>query len=523
MTTPQRSRNAALNFATSLGFTVVTLLGAMVSSRLIVHWVGKDRFGNYRTLTEWFGYLALLELGLGGAVGPLLSRSLSAGDRPTLRATLAAAMRAYTWVAVAAIAVGGILVVFLPRIIPVPGSVRLDLVVAGAISLIGFVTLPLVPLRSLADADQRGYQVNLLLIGQFVVVTATALLLCGIRPQWGITGQAAAAAVGVLFLNFALFRATRPKLPGTVLEIAQTRPDTAIWRGIWGLSWPALILQFSGRINLQTDSIVLSRVIDANAVAVLYFSARLAQMAQQQLANVGTASWAGLADLHHRGEHETFRTRLVELFQLVTILSIAAVGPIVAYNHHFLALWVGPELDGGELVTVAAGTNAVLVPLISLAGWCIAGTGRIRTLTVPAMISASLNLGLSIAFARMVGVAGPLLGTTATFLSFSVWCYLYLLRREFGVPPRSVALAVVLPVTLGLPYVLGWRWLAHEQGRIGWLSLMAQMAVASVGFLALAVFAILTRSQRAMWLGRLSSIRAGLAAKMSKRRAEVIS
>ncbi len=33
MTTSQRSRNAALNFATSLGFTVVTLLGAMVSAR----------------------------------------------------------------------------------------------------------------------------------------------------------------------------------------------------------------------------------------------------------------------------------------------------------------------------------------------------------------------------------------------------------------------------------------------------------------------------------------------------------
>ncbi|HEY2159021.1 MAG TPA: hypothetical protein VGH33_25555, partial [Isosphaeraceae bacterium] len=115
MTTPQRSRNAALNFATSLGFTVVTLLGAMVSSRLIVHWVGKDRFGNYRTLTEWFGYLALLELGLGGAVGPLLSRSLSTGDRATLRATLAAAMRAYLWVMAAAIAVGSVLVVLLPR------------------------------------------------------------------------------------------------------------------------------------------------------------------------------------------------------------------------------------------------------------------------------------------------------------------------------------------------------------------------------------------------------------------------
>ncbi len=499
MTTPQRSRNAALNFATSLGFTVVTLLGAMVSSRLIVVWIGKERFGNYRTLTEWFGYLALLELGLGGAMGPLLSRSLSSGDRPVLRATLAAATRAYLGVMAAAIAVGLILVAWLPGIVPVPPSVRPDLRLAGLISLIGFTTLPLVPLRSLTEADQRGYQINLLLIGQFVIVTAAALVLCGFFPQWGIAGQAAAAAIGSLILNFLLFRATRPKLPGTVLEIARTRPDSSIWRGIWGLSWPALILQFSGRINLQTDSIVLSRVIDANAVAVLYFTARLAQMAQQQLANVGTACWAGLADLHHRGEHETFRRRLLELFKLVTILGIACVGPIVAYNGHFLALWVGPELDGGSLVAIAAGVNAVLIPLVSLAGWCISGTGRVRMLAGPSLISATINLTSSILLARYVGVAGPLLGTTLTMLCFGLWYNAWLLRRVFDVPPGGLARSVLVPLAWGLPYAAAWWWVAASQDQLGWLGLAAQMAVAACGFLALA-WGVVLDSRRARHL-----------------------
>jgi O-antigen/teichoic acid export membrane protein len=505
MTTPQRSRNAALNFATSLGFTVVTLLGAMVASRLIVQWIGKGRFGNYRTLTEWFGYLALLELGLGGAMGPLLSRSLSAGDRPVLRATLAAATRAYLAVMAAAIAVGLILVAFLPGIVPVPASVRPDLMLGGLISLIGFTTLPLVPLRSLNEADQRGYRINLLLIGQFVVVTATALVFCGFWPQWGIAGQAAAAAIGALILNYVLFRATRRKLPGTLVEIVRTRPDSAIWRGIWGLSWPTLILQFSGRINLQTDSIVLSRVIDANAVAVLYFSARLAQMAQQQLVNVGSACWAGMADLHHRGEHETFRRRLLELFQLVTILGIASVGPIVAYSHHFLALWVGPELDGGDLVALAAGANALLVPLVSLSGWCIAGTGRVRMLAGPAMISSAINLSSSILLARLVGVAGPLLGTTVTMLVIGSWFHPWLLRRVFGVSLRSLARSVVVPLAWGLPYVAAWWWLAASQARLGWLGLAVQMTASACGFLALASAVVLNADERATWRSRLGA------------------
>ena len=136
--TQKRSSKALLNFATSLAFTVVTLIGAMVSSRLIVRWIGDDRFGEYRALTEWFGYLALLELGLGGAIGPLLSRGLSAGDRPALRSILSAGMRAYLCVMVLAIAIGLGLVVSLPWLIPAPESSRPALWLARLVSRLLF-------------------------------------------------------------------------------------------------------------------------------------------------------------------------------------------------------------------------------------------------------------------------------------------------------------------------------------------------------------------------------------------------
>ncbi len=503
----KRSSSAVLNFATSLGFTVVTLLGGLVSTRLIERWIGPDRFGDYRTLVEVFGYLALLELGLGGAISPLLSRGLSAGDRPGLRAVLAAGTRAYLCVMMLAIAIGLLIVAVLPWLIPVPVPVRPDLRLAGLITLVGFTTLPLIPLRSLTEADQRGYQLNLLLIGQFVLITATALLLCGRWPEWGISGQAAAVALGALALNSMLVLATLPRLPGTPAEIARTRPDSAIWRGIWNLSWPTLILQFSGRINLQTDSIIVNPILGASAVTSLIITQRLAQVAQQQLANVGTASWAGLADLYHRGEHETFRRRLLELFRLVTILGIATIGPIVAFNRHFVTLWMGPrwvaDLYGGDLVAIAAGANALLVPLVSLCGWCMTGTGRVRMLVVPSLISSTLNLSSSILLARYVGVAGPLLGTTVTVLVFSVWINSGLIRRTFGVPMRSMARSVAAPLAWGLPYTAALWWLSTSQRHVGFLGLAAQMGLAAVGFLGLSAAVLLTPDERSAWRSRL--------------------
>lgn len=519
--TQKRSSKALLNFVTSLAFTVVTLLGGMVSSRLIVRWVGEDRFGNYRTLTEWFGYLALLELGLGGAISPLLSRALSSGDRLAMRSVLAAGTRAYLGIMALAIAVGLGLVAVLPWIVPVPASVRPDLRLAGLFALVGFTALPLIPLRSLTEADQRGYQINLLLVGQFLLITGTALVLCGIWPEWGITGQAAAVAVGALVMNLVLLLSAMPRLPGSPLEILRTRPDAAVWAGIWSLSWPTLILQFSGRVNLQTDSIVLSQFVGADAVTVLYITTRLPQMAQQQIANIGTASWAGLADLHHRGEHETFRRRLLELLRLVTILGIAGIGPVVAYNRHFVALWMGPGFDGGDLVALSAGANALLIPLLSLAGWCINGTGRVRMMAVPALISATINLSLSVLLARLIGVAGPVLGTTVTMLTFGLWMNGSLLRRLFGVSFRSMARSIAPPLAWGLPFTAALWWLSSSQPHIGWLGLAVQMGSAATAFLLLAAAFLLTPADRAAWRGRLGAIFGRFRGLLIRRRAEV--
>ena len=53
------------------------------------------RLGAYRMIIGWYGYLTLLDFGLGGALSPLLARALGQGDTQALRGTLATGIRAY--------------------------------------------------------------------------------------------------------------------------------------------------------------------------------------------------------------------------------------------------------------------------------------------------------------------------------------------------------------------------------------------------------------------------------------------
>ena len=63
------------------------------------------------------------------------------------------------------------------------------------IQLAAFLPLVLLPMRSVFEARQLGYVVNLLLIGQSLLVTGASLALA--RAGWGISGQAAAQLLGV--------------------------------------------------------------------------------------------------------------------------------------------------------------------------------------------------------------------------------------------------------------------------------------------------------------------------------------
>src|SRR5262245_58190790 len=98
-----RTRRSIYTYFSGIGYQAITLLVAIVTTPLLLRWLGEERYGAFRVILDWLGYLALLELGLGGALCPLLAKAVGSGDSVTIRQTLAAGIRAYLWVSVLAL------------------------------------------------------------------------------------------------------------------------------------------------------------------------------------------------------------------------------------------------------------------------------------------------------------------------------------------------------------------------------------------------------------------------------------
>lgn len=485
-------------------FLAVTMAVALRTTPLFVVWLGERPWGAYQVLLGGYGYLSLLELGLGGALGPMLATALADGDAPAVRRAVAAGVRAYLPISMATAAVGLALTPVVPRFAAgLTPAEAADLRAAWVVGLAGFLSLGLLPLRSLLDAGQRGYVVNLLLTGQSLLVTGVGLWLA--RAGWGVTGQAAAQAGGAWAFGLALAALVLPAHPGLLRSVAATRTAPATRRALRALSLPNLALSLCGRLSLMTDNLVVGGLLDVGRINSFANTQRLAAIGGSVLQSVGGASWAALAELHRAGDLETFNRRLVELTRGVAVLAAAGFAPVLAYNRAFFGLWLGDGY-GGDALTALAVVNALLLAEQSLWAWCFTATGRAGRVVAPAAAAAALNFGVSLLLTPRIGLTGPLIGSTVGFVAVGLWALPLRLRRDFGASPAALAGAVAWPSLFGAAAAVALRaWtMGHEPKT--WASLVGQMAFSALTLLALGYALLLTPADRALWRARFAGL-----------------
>lgn len=477
-----RTRRSILNYGTGTIYTAIVLIVGFVATPYLLRWLGEERFGAFRAASDWFAYLSLLEFGLGGALLALLAQAVGRDDARATQATLATGIRWYIRVTLIMIAAGLVLAAVITWLVPVRPDYSSDLRRGVFIAVLGLGLLPFsAAFRALAEARQRSYWINGLLLVQSLAITSLALVLA--RAGWGITGQFMSVLAGALLFSMPLIWTGLKRYPGIMRAAVRDAPDPDVQRGLRALNMPTLVYNISGRFSFETDNIIVAFILGPVAVVPLVLTQKLIVMAQGQLTNVGNASWAALAELHFQGHHDQFNRRLVDLTSLVAIFGVAGLVPVAVYNQYFVALWVGAERYAGHWVTAVIAVSALLRAVVALWGWCFGGTARIPLLVKASVAETVINVVVSVALTHRLGLLGPLLGTLIGLLGVSVWYLPRLLHKVFGTRTRELVKAVVTPVLLGMPYAAGLLWITGAYPPRGWFSLIAHMGVAVLVYL----------------------------------------
>src|SRR6185503_11229486 len=288
-----RSRFAGWNFASALLFAIVTMVVGVFATPWLLQWLGEDRFGAYKAVIDWFGYLALLDFGILGAMQPLFAEALGKSDTSAMGLLVATGSRLYARVVGVMIVVGLIITSMITHLIPVPAPLTGELRIASLIVVAGLLLLPLsAPFRIVLESDQRGYRVNNLLVVQSLATTALSLGFA--YYGGGIAGQALAVLIASLPYHLRLLTYGRRRFPREMRDAAAATPaDAATARArLLSLNRPTFVLNLCGRVGLLSDNIVIAALLGPAAVVPFFATQRIAVMVQGQLQSLGNATWA---------------------------------------------------------------------------------------------------------------------------------------------------------------------------------------------------------------------------------------
>jgi O-antigen/teichoic acid export membrane protein len=480
---------------------VLTVGLGLVTTPILLRLLGVEVFGVYKILGDWMANLAILELGLGGAVVTVLIPTVHAGDRRATASALKEGFRAYSFMLVPMFVCAVVAVAFVPMFVEHRGISRSEMIAAGLILTVPLMFLPISIFRSLLDVRQRTYLVNLLLIFQSVLTVL--LQLSAAFLGFGLLGVCAAATIAqVPFIAVVTWHGLR-----SYPRFWRSEPQREMRKRIWSVNWSVFIYKTMGRIGLHSDNLVVGQALGPAAVASFFLTQRGAVIAQNQLQGIGQVAWAGLMELHHRGEARKFELRLVELTSLVSGLGIAVLGSIAVFNHSFVNLWTGTTIYAGSAVNWIVGINAWMWSIFSLWGWPVDASGNTRSMVPFSVAGGLLNLAVSIAATRIVGISGPLLGTLVAFVAVYSWAIPGILKRVFDIDPSRLVWAALKPLAWGVPYIsLAW-WTFSQRPVNSWPSLVVDSGLTALGSLALWWFLSLNGTDRQAWSARLQVLR----------------
>lgn len=485
-----------LNLAGNAGMSIVVVLVTFVTTPLLLQFLGPERFGAFRTMRDWMGYLMLLELGLGGALLAKLAQALAVGDAIEVDGLLTAGGRSYAALALVMFAVGASMTPILPSLIRAERIPAAEIRVAWIILVTTVILVPGGALKALLMAEQRSYVLSALTAAESLLMLTLGLAFGWLG--WMLWGQsmsilvAQAVSVGALVL-FARHRSLRSWL---------RRSARARYLRLWSLNWPMFVHNITLRVGLMSDTIVLSWIVGPSAVTTFYLTQRLAALAQGQLLGLGQATWAGLAELHGQGEYELFRARVLELTRLTSCASLIALIPITAYNHRILSLWVGDANYGGSFLNFLTAFNTWAWSVSALWGWTLVGTGVIGRWMPFGVSFMVVNLCASIALTLTYGMVGPAAGSAVSFIVVNSWALPIVLQRAFGVSARELIGEALRPFIWGIPYgTFLWK-MAASQPEASWLSIGIQVTGSVIGGTALAWVLTLDQEDRRAWAFR---------------------
>lgn len=339
--------DAKKNAIASYANTGVTAVAGLLTSPLLLHYLGPSDFGAWKAMQR------LLDIGAtagnGGAVQSLkwvvAHRSRTQTDNAKRRDVGAALVVLLRWSPIL-LAVTATIVALLPRLIRDvndPGR----LIFAGTLLGLNLIlaTFTAVPQAVLIGTNNGFRSTN---VSTAVIIFNNVGMAAAAFSGIGLTGMAAVFVIGTAINAWVTFLVARKRV-GWWGVARPTRGDV---RRLSGFSGWTFLWGIATRLSDATELAILSVLAGATAVSAYTFTGYAVLLAGQICWLTSTALAPRLGAFVGRGEWVHAQTAAREMRELTLALATGAGALIIILNESFVRLWANAEQFMGQSTNV---------------------------------------------------------------------------------------------------------------------------------------------------------------------------
>lgn len=428
-----RTKNSLLNMTASMGYQILNLVLSFVSRTVFLQILGVGYLGINGLFNDVLSMLNMAELGFGTAMTYGMYKPLAENDQETLAALTHFYKKVYRIIALTIAAIGVALIPFLPHLINLEREIPhvegyyLLFLTSNVASYLA------VHKTTVLYAGQKNY--ILLKHGAFWHVAEILTMLSVLLITKNYTLYLVTQVLFVLGKNVYMSHLAENYYPCLNKKVHLPKEKT---KGIFKDVTSAFLYKISNVLITGTDNTLISVLVSTEMVG--YYSnyqiviAKIGAIVSTFFSSLIASLGNLIAKEHSEKRYEVFRI----MQSLGFVLSTVFASCIFLLEDDFIRVWLGQEytLDTATLfaITLHFYLAISLMPITTFRE----AAGLFRKTKFVMLWTAILNIGLSVALGKLMGLSGILFATSLAKLLTHVWYEPKLLFQDYFQKPSML-------------------------------------------------------------------------------------
>lgn len=403
-----RTKNAIRNAIYSAGCYMASCMIVLISRKIFINMMGEELLGYDGLFKNVLSLLTVLDMGAGSAITYQLYKAIAEKDTIQINQLMQLYKGLYRIIVVFIIAVGCLVIPFLPYLARNSSINFLQLALIYCLQLMGVITTYFMVYKRIRfAAEQQEYIcVKIELFANVMAQVVKLIVIYKFQSYWLYLWTAILQNIACNIIISYKYK----KSFGTVKQYKLKKEDYSYWN-IWHDMKNFMSHKIGTLVYGATDNIVISAFMGISCVTLYTNYTLVINYVNMLLLKMITPLTASVANLVYEHEYEKSSDLFYALDCICYFIGAFMAGGIITCIQPFIELWLGDKY-------LLSFSFLILVAINIYTGWIQAALvifrsafGNFEADKKYYLISAGANLVISIVLIKPFGFSGIMLGT----------------------------------------------------------------------------------------------------------------